>query len=43
MNAYKTAVVEQKYIAFSYGDAMFITYNPQAILSVRKKVISLAI
>ncbi|MGS9149559.1 S-adenosylmethionine:tRNA ribosyltransferase-isomerase, partial [Salmonella enterica subsp. enterica serovar Infantis] len=30
MNAYKTAV-EQKYLFFSYGDAMFITYNPQAI------------
>ena len=33
MNAYKAAV-EQKYRFFSYGDAMFITYNPQAILNV---------
>ncbi|WP_411899561.1 S-adenosylmethionine:tRNA ribosyltransferase-isomerase, partial [Salmonella enterica] len=30
INAYKTAV-EQKYRFFSYVDAMFITYNPQAI------------
>ncbi|MFQ8718464.1 MAG: tRNA preQ1(34) S-adenosylmethionine ribosyltransferase-isomerase QueA [Enterobacter hormaechei] len=29
MNAYKSAVEQN--IAFSYGDAMFITYNPQAL------------
>ena len=29
MNAYKAAVEEIS--LFSYGDAMFITYNPQAI------------
>ena len=28
MNAYKVAV-EEKYRFFSYGDAMFIMYNPQ--------------
>ncbi|MDF7680328.1 tRNA preQ1(34) S-adenosylmethionine ribosyltransferase-isomerase QueA [Enterobacteriaceae bacterium ESL0689] len=30
MNAYQVAV-EHKYRFFSYGDAMFITYNPQAV------------
>lgn len=30
MNAYKSAV-DEKYQFFSYGDAMFITYNPSAI------------
>ncbi|HKS34294.1 MAG TPA: S-adenosylmethionine:tRNA ribosyltransferase-isomerase, partial [Enterobacteriaceae bacterium] len=30
MNAYKSAV-DEKYRFFSYGDAMFITYNPSAI------------
>jgi len=30
MNAYKAAV-NSEYRFFSYGDAMYITYNPQAI------------